>query len=63
MRKKTKKLNYIKVRLFFCKIRKKIIIYKLELFKNAKVHFIFYFLLLKLADFKTPIQDIPYYQV
>ena len=37
IRKKSKKLNYIKVRTFFINTKKKIVNYKLELLKNAKV--------------------------
>ena len=50
IKKKSKKLNHIKVRPFFIKLRKKIISYKLELYKKAKIYLIFYILLLKFVD-------------
>ena len=53
IRKKNKKLNYIKVELFFIKVRKGTISYKFTLYKNTKRHFIFYVLLLELVDLKT----------
>ncbi len=49
-KKLNKKLNYIKIRLFFVKKTKKSINYKLDLFKNAKIFSVFYILLLKSAD-------------
>ena len=54
-KKESKKLNYVKVRLFFIKFQKKTISYKFDLPKNTKVYFRFYLLLLKLIDFKTNI--------
>ena len=51
-RKKRIKLSYIKIRLFFIKIRKIIISYKLRLTKNTKLNFLFNILLLKLIDSK-----------
>ncbi len=61
-RKLSKKLNYIKVELFFVKKTKELINYTLDLFKNAKVFLIFNILLLKLIDFNTFIQKIFYYK-
>jgi hypothetical protein len=49
-RKLSKKLNYIKVKLFFVKKTKELINYKLDLLKNIKVFLVFYILLLKLID-------------
>ena len=49
----TKKLNYIKVKLFFIRNKKKTSSYKHKLENNSKVYFIFNILLLKLASFKT----------
>ncbi len=49
----SKKLNYIKVKLFFVKKIKRLINYKLDLFKNIKVFLVFYILLLKLANLTT----------
>ena len=51
-RKKRIKLSYIKIRLFFIKIRKIIISYKLRLTKNTKLNSLFNILLLKLIDSK-----------
>jgi len=53
IRKKSKKLNYIKIKLFFIKVIKKLINYKLDLFKDSKMFLVFYILLLKLFDFNT----------
>ena len=60
-RKLNKKLNYIKVRLFFVKKTKKSINYKLDLFKNVKIFLIFYILLLKLANLTIFLQNIFYF--
>ncbi len=49
-RKLNKKLNYIKVKLFFVKKTKKLVNYKLDLFKNVKIFLVFYILLLKSID-------------
>jgi len=49
-RKSSKKLNYIKIELFFVKKAKKLVNYKLDLFQNAKIFLVFYILLLKSAD-------------
>ena len=51
-RKKSKKPNYIKIELFFIKAKKRTISYKLELFQNFKVYFVFYILVLELIEFK-----------
>ncbi len=40
-KKKSKKLNYVKIELFFIKIIKKSINYKLDLLKNIKVFLVF----------------------
>ena len=45
IRKKNKKLDNIKVELFFCKVKKRIISYKLKLHKGTKVYLLFYILL------------------
>jgi hypothetical protein len=52
-RKLSKKLNYIKVELFFIKKTKKLINYKLNLFKNIKIFLVFYILLLELTNLIT----------
>jgi hypothetical protein len=49
-RKLSKKLNYVKVELFLVKKTKKLVNYKLDLFKNVKVFLVFYILLLKSID-------------
>ena len=50
---KSKKLNYIKIKLFFIKVRKKTVKYKLKLPNSTTIYPIFYMLLLKLAYPKT----------
>ena len=62
-RKSSKKLNYIKIDLFFVKKTKKLVNYKLDLFKNIKVFLVFYILLLKLANSNIFIQKIFYYKL
>ncbi len=57
-----KKLKYIKIESFFIKKTKKLINYKLDLFKNVKIFSIFYILLLKSIDLNTSIQKIFYYK-
>ena len=51
----------MKIELFF--IKKKTINYELNLFKNVKVHVIFYILLLKSIDFNIFIQNTFYYTI
>ena len=53
--KKYKNLNYIKVRSFFIKARKRTVRVEIKLFKNAKVDFVFYILLLELIKPKMHI--------
>jgi len=55
MRKKSKKLNYVKIELFFIKIIKRLVNYELDLLKNVKVFLVLYILLLKLIDLNTSI--------
>ncbi len=62
-RKLNKKLNYIKIELFFVKKTKKSVNYKLDLFKNIKVFSVFYILLLKSADSNISIQKTFYYKL
>ncbi len=59
---KKRKLNYVKVELFFIKIIKKSMNYKLDLLKNVKVFSIFYILLLKSIDLNISIQKTFYYK-
>ena len=54
-KKKSKKFDYIKVKPFFIKAKKRIGSYNLKLFKDTKVQLIFYILLLELTDSKIPI--------
>ena len=55
-RKKSKKLNYVKVKLFLIKVKKRTISYKFELSQKTKVQTLFHVLLLELADSKTSVQ-------
>ena len=60
-RRLNKKLNYIKVRLFFIKEEKGSVNYRLALLQDAKVYLVFYVSLLELADARTPLQTTFYY--
>jgi hypothetical protein len=62
-RKKSKKLDHIKVESFFIKAIKESINYELDLLKNAKVFLVFHISLLKLVDLNTFIQKTFYYKV
>ena len=62
-KKKNRKLNHVKIELFFIKKIKKTINYKLNLFKNVKVYLIFYISLLKSIDFNIFIQKIFHYTI
>ena len=62
-KKRNQKLNHVKIELFFIKKIKKIINYELNLFKNVKIHLIFYILLLKSIDFNIFIQKTFYYTI
>ena len=53
IRKKSKKLDHVKVESFFIKAIKESINYELDLPKNVKVFLIFYISLLKLVDLNT----------
>ena len=57
-KKSSKKLNYVKVRLFLIKKSKKSLNYLLDLLKNITVHLVFYILLLKSTDLKMSLQTI-----
>jgi len=61
IKKKSKKLNHVKIESFFIKVVKKLINYELDLFKNAKVFLIFHISLLKSVDFSTSIQKTFHY--
>ncbi len=62
-RKLNKKLNYVKVKLFLVKKTKKLINYKLDLFKNVEVFLVFYILLLKLVNSITFLQNTFYFHL
>jgi hypothetical protein len=52
-RRPTKKLDYVKVRPFFILKQTGPVNYQLDLLKDAKIHLVFYVLLLELADPET----------
>ena len=62
-KKRNRKLNYIKIELFFIKKIKKTINYELNLFKNVKIHSIFYISFLKSIDLNTFIQKTFHYTI
>ncbi len=55
IKKKSKKLDHVKVESFFIKAIKESINYELDLSKNVKVFPMFYILLLELANSITPL--------
>ena len=57
-----KKLDYTKIKSFFIKAVKRLINYKLNLFKDIRIHLIFYINLLKSVDFSTFIQKEFHYE-
>jgi Na+/phosphate symporter len=61
IRKKSKKLNHVKIELFFIKVVKKSVNYELDLPKNVKVFLVFHISLLKSADLSTSIQETFHY--
>jgi len=61
IRKKSKKLNHVKVESFFIKEVKRSINYELDLFKDAKVFLVFHISLLESADPSTFIQETFHY--
>jgi len=61
IKKKSKKLNHVKVESFYIREVKKLVNYKLDLFKNVKVFLVFYISLLKSADLSTSIQETFHY--
>ncbi len=62
IKKKSKKLDHVKVEPFFIKAIKGSINYELDLLKDAKVFLVFYISLLKLVDPNTPIQETFHYK-
>jgi len=61
IRKKSKKLDRVKIESFFIKKVKKLVNYELDLFKNAKVFLVFHISLLESVDLSTPIQETFHY--
>jgi len=61
IRKKSRKLDHVKVESFFIKEVKESINYELDLFKNARVFLVFHISLLKSADLSTSIQKTFHY--
>jgi hypothetical protein len=61
IRRKSKKLDHVKIESFFIKEVKKSVNYELDLPKNAKVFLVFYISLLKLVDPSTSIQETFHY--
>jgi hypothetical protein len=62
IRKKSKKLDHVKVEPFFIKAVKRPVNYELDLLKDAKVFSVFHISLLESADPSTPIQETFYYK-
>jgi hypothetical protein len=61
IRKKSRKLNHVKIESFFIKEVKKSVNYELDLPKNARVFLVFHISLLKSADPSTSIQETFHY--
>jgi len=61
-RKKSKKLDHVKIESFFIKEVKRSINYELDLLKNAKVFLVFHISLLELVDPNTFIQKTFHYK-
>jgi len=61
IKKKSKKLNHVKIESFFIKEVKKLVNYELDLFKNAKIFLVFHISLLKSVDLSTSIQRTFHY--
>jgi hypothetical protein len=62
IRRKSKKLNHVKVEPFFIKEVKESVNYELDLSKNARVFLVFYISLLESVDPSTPIQETFHYK-
>jgi hypothetical protein len=62
IRKKSKKLDHVKVESFFIKVVKKSVNYELDLLKNARVFLVFHISLLESVDPSTSIQEIFHYK-
>ncbi len=62
IKKKSKKLNHVKVESFFIKAVKESVNYELDLPKNVKVFLVFHMSLLKSIDLSTSIQKTFHYK-
>jgi hypothetical protein len=62
IKKKSKKLDHVKIESFFIKVIKKSVNYKLDLSKNVKVFLVFHISLLESVDFSTSIQETFHYK-
>jgi hypothetical protein len=62
IRKKSKKLNHVKVESFFIKAVKESVNYELDLLKNARVFLVFHISLLESVDPSTSIQKTFHYK-
>ena len=60
---RTKKLDYVKVRLFSVKERTGPVNIRLRLLTDAQVHSNFHISIIKLADQSTPLQETFHYQL
>jgi hypothetical protein len=61
IRKKSRKLNHVKIESFFIKEVKRLVDYELDLLRDAKVFLVFYISLLKSVDLSTSIQKTFHY--
>jgi len=61
IRKKSRKLNHVKVELFFIKEVKRSVNYELDLSKNVRVFLVFHISLLELVDPSTSIKKTFHY--
>ena len=61
IRKKNKKLYYVKVELFFIKAKKRSVSYELKLPDDTKIYPVFHVFLLELANLEISIQDTFHY--
>jgi hypothetical protein len=62
IRKKSKKLDHVKIESFFIKAVKESVNYELDLSKNVKVFLVFYISLLESVDPSTSIQETFHYK-
>jgi hypothetical protein len=62
IRKKSKKLDHVKIESFFIKEVKESVNYELDLLKDARVFLVFHISLLESADPSTPIQETFHYK-